>query len=363
MMWRLTRRHPGAEDIARLEAADLAPGQARRIRAHLAGCPRCAQVRSELAAVSAALAAAPAPPMPAHLAARISDALAAEAVRRTAAPGTVGEAGLAAAPDIAAGPVRAPSGTAEPGAAEPGAGRPGRPARPDAGLNGADRAGRTRSPGRGARPWLASPAGLRVLAGAAAAVVVLAGGGYELASHLGSSGTTGTGAASSSGPGSTPGRRAGSAGQAAPFGGPRAPAAVPAAGSPLHYGTGRHAAVLTPVATGTDYQPGRLAGQVRQAIARAGRVSSPSSRSTPAAGQGSGGTELGHPAAALSACVTRIAAGRPVRLVDVAAYQGLPATVVAVGAPGAATVTVYVAGPGCSGSASDLLTRPVTAAG
>jgi hypothetical protein len=64
----------------------------------------------------------------------------------------------------------------------------------------------------------------------------------------------------------------------------------------------------------------------------------------------------------LQGCVTRIAAGGTVRLVDVARYQGKRATIIVVaggagGAGGTGGTRVFVVGPGCSGSRSDLIAR------
>ena len=60
--------------------------------------------------------------------------------------------------------------------------------------------------------------------------------------------------------------------------------------------------------------------------------------------------------AALPGCVTRIAAGRQVLLVDVDRYQGKPATIIVV-AGGAGGSRVWVVGPGCSRSDSDVITQ------
>jgi hypothetical protein len=55
----------------------------------------------------------------------------------------------------------------------------------------------------------------------------------------------------------------------------------------------------------------------------------------------------------------RISAGRRVQLVDVASYQGRQATVIVVAAAAGGTggSQVFVVGPGCSGSDSDLITQ------
>ena len=71
------RGHPDGETIAAFREDLLPARKAGRIAAHLAECPRCAEVDAQLAAVTAALARTPTPPMPASLAARLDAALAA----------------------------------------------------------------------------------------------------------------------------------------------------------------------------------------------------------------------------------------------------------------------------------------------
>src|SRR5215813_12076839 len=79
------RGHPDGETIAAFREDLLPARKAARIAAHLAECPRCAEVDAQLAAVTAALARTPTPPIPASLTARIDAALAAEAAARSAA--------------------------------------------------------------------------------------------------------------------------------------------------------------------------------------------------------------------------------------------------------------------------------------
>ena len=149
------RGHPDGETIAAFRADLLPARKAARIAAHLAECPRCAEVDAQLAAVTAALARTPTPPMPASLAARLDAALAAEIAARPADGASAGHAdqaeGAPAAPtgpadrtvpaDHTASPAarahRGPGtgpGRAGPGSGGPGPGGPGRRAgRPRAG--------------------------------------------------------------------------------------------------------------------------------------------------------------------------------------------------------------------------------------
>jgi hypothetical protein len=282
-------RHVSTENLARFRAGDLSPARSGRIAAHLRKCARCRETSDALAQVPSLLASVEVPPMPAHLAARIETALAAESARR-----------IAVAPD--------------------------RPAR---------HAGARRRP---RRPVLSPPA-LRVLA-AAGAAVVLVGGGVELLSHV-------------AGPGSSSGvNGAGGTGH-------RAAAASPDLGQrhsfsgqklagPSYPENGRVTSI-TPVHSGTDYQSARLTQQVNRVLAAASTGSRGSAApavpdETPAA-----------PAAgrALDGCVSRIAAGAKVLLVDVSRFDRKPATIIVTARPGRAQV--WVVGPGCSATASDVL--------
>lgn len=306
-------RHVSAENLARFRAGDLRRRAARKVETHLEGCQHCRETESALAEVPALLAAAEAPPIPAHLAARIETALATEAAHRAAGSPSM---------------------------------RSGVPARPG------------RVSRRPSRPSWPVPA-LRILA-AAGVIVVIGGGGYELFSHLGgsagvsssASGSAASGSGSSdSGSSVLPGRRTPERTSEA---GPLAPgaAAAPAYGPLVQYGRAGHLVTIRPVRTFTDYRPAQLSRQVTASLAatRNAPAIAPSSHagSTP---QIFAGVRTGQ----LAACVSRIAAGRSVQLVDVAQLNGAPATVIVTAAPGPARAQIWVVGPGCSRSASDVL--------
>ena len=78
--------HPSLTELA--EAAEGLLDDARSVttRAHLAGCPSCQRNAAELGAVSATLATAPPPRMPADVAARLDRVLAGEVQRRSRQP-------------------------------------------------------------------------------------------------------------------------------------------------------------------------------------------------------------------------------------------------------------------------------------
>jgi hypothetical protein len=135
------------------------------------------------------------------------------------------------------------------------------------------------------------------------------------------------------------------------------------AGPALPY---RHAGgpdTITAVSTGTDYTSGNLSGQVaaqldrqRRSPALAGpNVASPGLTHSPAAAAGRPPTFQGVPVAALTGCINRIAAGERVLFVDVARYQGAPATVIVTQPTAGGPERIWVVGSGCSASRSDLL--------
>jgi hypothetical protein len=301
------RPHVGAKTLARYRQGDLSQRRSSRIGAHLAGCARCRARSEDLAGVTALLASVRPPPIPEHLAARIQAALATEAATRVTP-----SAGKAPADEKAAAAAPAPAGTG-PGGTGPAAN--GRRPRPEV-------------PGHGRRPRLARPAvALRALA-AAAAVVLLAGGIYGL-TRLGASSTSSS-AGSAAGP------------------------AVPAPASQSAPGS------ITAIRSGTDYTPGNLSSQVAAQLARRGRngaVAGPNATSpahSPA--KASGGRAAARiSAAALAGCVHRIAADERVLLVDVARYQGAPATVIVTQPAAGGPERIWVVGTGCSASRSDLL--------
>ena len=353
------RGHPDDETIAAFREGLLPARRAARIAAHLAECPRCAEVDAQLAAVTAALARIPTPPMPASLTARLDAALAAEVAARSAAgaspapadsaegaaptappapaapagpaagpatgPATAGPADRSAAADRTAspaahaqrgpgtgpehtGPGNASPGHTGPGHAGPGRGGPGR---------------------RGGRPRAGSRLSLRI-ASVAAAVVVLAGGGYAIARVV-SGGQELSSSSSGAAGGSAASRPSGSA--LAPEAEPRAPTE----GLPL-------------VASGTTYRAGRLPAQVAAVLKRYpahGHVNAAPSAA------GAGAAAFPH----LAECVSHVAAGQRPRLVDVARYGSQPAAVIVVSVPGTATVRVSVVGPGCSAQGGDVISQ------
>jgi hypothetical protein len=280
----------------------------------------------DLAGVTALLASAPTPAMPDQVTTRIQAALTAEAARMAEAAQVTGAGGAGH---------------------QPGRPRPRQPA-------GAARARQSRhAAGRGGArrlrlPELRSPLALRAL-GTAAVAVVIAGSIYGFAqlAPSGQSGSTAGGSSSAAGLGE--------------------PAATGPNSPVLHYRSGGRLATFTPFSTRTNFQRRRLTSQVsselqnsRRSLPTSGKMNTNTrlhAAPAPASASLQHGSSFGGMAVKdLQGCVTRIAAGGTVRLVDVARYQGKRATIIVV-ASGTGGTRVFVVGPGCSGSRSDLIAQ------
>ena len=328
------RPHVGAKTLARYRQGDLTARRNARIGAHLARCARCRARSEDLAGVTTLLASVHPPPIPQHLTARIQAALATEAATRAARPGEQARPEKVAA-------AAAPAGT-EPGGTGPAGTGPA--------ANGHHPRQETPRHGRRPRlPRLGPAVALRALA-AAAAVVLLAGGVYELTQH----GANSTSSSSAGSPAAGPGVPAPA----------RQSRGAPAAGPALPYQHAGGPASITAVMSGTDYTRGNLSGQVAAQLARSGRsaaaaganAAGPEQTHSPAAVPGGRAATFGDiPVPALAGCVNRIAAGGRVLLVDVARYQGEPATIIVTQPAAGGPEQIWVVGPGCSASRSDLL--------
>jgi hypothetical protein len=301
-------RHPSTEHLAEYAEGVLSRRRSVKVSSHLGtGCTQCngqivqlRQVTSQLTSASMKFG-----PMPDQFMARIDTAIASESSARVTSAPVPGEASRR---DL---PVR----------------------------------GRGRQERRWRFPVFSSP-----LAGSLAAVgaaVVIAGGGYEIASHLGSSSPSPS-SASATAPHSSSGLSQGSAA---------------AAGAPVRFGpeigfrhAGRRDSVHS-VQTATNYSAASLIAQARAllAVVRERNIAlanqAMTSPYTPSA------TSSVISADQLRKCVARIAAGQDVLLVDAAKYQGAPAVVIVVGTPPDGPGYVYAVGSACSASSSDILSR------
>jgi nucleotide-binding universal stress UspA family protein len=278
--------HLDTDVLAEFRAGLITGRRGARIAAHLAGCGRCTALDEQLAGVSSLLASVPAPAMPDSVARRLDMVLAAEVAQRDTAQR---EAVLQDRAERADG-------------------------------DGARESPAPRRPGgnRGFR-LLA----LRVLA-PAAAVVVLAAGGYGLSRiNLGSS-TGSSASAGSAAQGAVP-----SAAASAKSGGSvSAPEAGPKRGA-VSRPQGISAAGITVVTGHAHLSRAGLGQQVRAAL-----NVPPSARTTRAATSAERG------------CVLGLIGRQQLELVESVSFEGSPATLVV--ARTGARDTAWVAAPGCS---------------
>ena len=302
------RRHADAETLAAFREELLSRRKAARVSAHLAACSRCAGLDAQLTEVSALLTASTAPPMPDALTARIAAAIAAEAAARAA---TTADHAVATA-----------DGTVAVGAAGGGTGphdRAARPARP------------SRAPSGPGRARLA----LRVAA-VTAAVVVVAGGGYGVARLL----TANPESATSAGAGN----------EAAPAAGGHGAASESTPGGLGAPSAGRSAPTARIVSSGTNYRPGQLEAQVSTVLTQHGA----------SAGAKTGSSPANQPAASLPAvpaCVPHVTGGKRPLLVDLAKYQGRPATVIVIPGATSGTLQAFVVADPCTATTGRVLAK------
>lgn len=292
-------RHASAEELASLSLSALKRRKAARIRAHLSQCAQCAQVNNELAAVPDMLASVQYPAMPADLSARVSTALSAESMQRL---------------------------TSEPAS--------------EAGRRDLPR--RSRTAGQERRGWRLPGMSPRVtgLVAAAGAIVIIGGGGYEIASH---SGGNVSNTASSSGATLPQSKE-------------------PSLGPQVTYGSNGSARTIQTVSSGTNFVPSRLGVQTFAAVraarltGAAGGVTAPRASSGPLASKGTNSTASGAVTGSqLAGCLNRLAAGRTILLVELAKFEDKPATII-VAAPSAShQAEVWVVSDSCSASRSDVL--------
>lgn len=310
-------RHASLDDLASFIEGALKPRKFGKIAAHLAGCSLCSGHVQDLEQVPVMLANTAFPLIPDELSVRIEMAIASESVTRVAVQPPGGQ--LAAGQKVSAGPVSGEAGRRD----LPERGRPARR--------------RWRLPG------FSSP-----LAGSLAAVgaaVIVAGGGYEIATHVGGA----SGGAPSSAHGAARPPASAAEGRAA---------AGPARNGPAvnvqHSGQTR---AISSIETNTNFVPDRLQSQAQAALRaeRATRLKAvPGELNSPfplANGAGAIST------AQLSKCVSNVASGREVLLIDIAQYQRKPATIIVVGTPPDGPGTIYAVSASCSASNRGILAQ------
>jgi hypothetical protein len=299
--------HLDTDVLAEFRAGLITGRRGARITAHLGGCERCTALDEQLTGVSMLLASVPASAMPDSVAQRLDTVLAAEVAQRHAA-------GRAAARGEAA-----PRDQAERGGGD-GAREPSAPRRP-----GGNRGFRLLA--------------LRVLA-PAAAVVVLGAGVYGL-SHL-NLGSSSSSAASSTAGGATPTAPSATAG-AESAGRVHAPAAVPSKGT-VPQSRGITPASFSLVTGQRTLTRAGLAQQVRAEL-----LVPVSARSTKT------------PPKQLRGCVAKLADGRTLKLVESVRFEGRPATLIV--ARTGAKDTAWITAADCSNTHSHVLATTTLTSG
>ncbi len=287
-MRRRQTSHLDTDVLAEFRAGLITGRRRRAIAAHLAGCARCTAADGQLAELSALLAAIPAPVMPDSVAQRLDAALAAEVARNND-------------------PERAV----------------------------AHHSRRRRAPRPARRPTLQLVL-TRVLV-PAAAVAVLAAGGYGLSLIGGQSSSSSSATAGSA---AVP-AAASAVPSAAQANGLPAPSASAPAANP---GIQKSALALVP--EGIDFLPATLRAQLEAALRApaATRSAPPSSRQ-------------------LGACVRRLTSGvspGTLKLLESAYYQGRPAIVIVASSGSGYLAWVVAPGwvtPGCSATSAGVLAR------
>jgi hypothetical protein len=280
--------HLDTDVLAEFRAGLITGRRRRAIAAHVTDCAHCTAADGQLAELSALLAAISAPVMPDSVAQRLDSALAAEVARRDE--------------------------TARAGA---------RHSRE-----------RRRAPRLARRPTLQLVM-TRVVA-PAAALVILAAGGYGLSRIAGQSSSSSATAGSAAEPAA-----ASAVPSAAQANGLTAPSASARAAEP-----GIQKSALGLVPNGTDFLPATLRSQLEAAL-RAPAAT----RAAP------------RPAEPFGACVRRLTSGvspGTLKLVESAYYQGRPAIVIIVSSGSgylAWVVTPGWAAPGCSATSAGVLAR------
>lgn len=283
----------------------MSDGKAARISAHLSDCPECADVYSGLAGVSQLLASVQVPSMPEMLSQRVQAAIADEAgqrVARTPAP-------MLAGGDLGRSVAMNP-------------GRPGPARRPRI------------------RAWSSSPLLLRGLA-AAGVIVLLVGGGILLANQRGTGPSTSAGARKAAEPARS---RPGTA------------AVGSTALARLRYQQGAETKYTSAMTSRVNYTKADLPAGIRQVVADKAQLTVPRMNINTSAAPSEPSHQLNHTTVGeLESCLSTVAAGRTVLLVEVARYLGVPATII-VFDPVSDAFDVIVVGEACGSANPDIIT-------
>ena len=296
----MTRRnkHPSADQLASMAVGGLRSRRAERIEAHVGQCEQCTKVSQQLNAIRTILANATYPPMPDNLPARIDSAISREARRREAAMHAT-EAGRH---DVSAGRARAVTGA-----------------------------------GGHMLGLLAAVTRLTV---AASAVVIAAAGSYLVAENVGTSVVSSL---------------------SSPLAGAAAPVQQTTLGPEVTYGQPGSLDTIRAVESHTNFVAAHLRAEAISAVNAAGArpafaAQPPSSSTTALLTDIAADPSADRPTASrLAGCIGLISRGKTVLLIDVARYQGKPATVIVTAAAVGSGAEAWVVGSSCSATTKDVL--------
>jgi hypothetical protein len=296
----MTRRekHPSANQLASLAVGELRPRKAAKIEAHVAQCEQCTRICQQLGAIRAVLASTSYPPMPDNLSARIGSAISREAQQRQAAMNETETCRR----DL---PAR----------------------RPRAGVGGGWR-------------LLGLPIAATRLAAAAGAVVVAAAGSYLVADNVGTSVTL----------------------SSSPLAGAAAPAQQMSLGPDVTYGQPGLLHTIRAVESHVNFVAAHLRAEAISAVHVAEDLDAlPALQSASTAASLTGGVadpSSDTPSARrLAGCVGLLAPGQTVLLIDIARFQGKPASVIVTAATVVSEAEARVVGPSCSATTKDVLAQ------
>jgi hypothetical protein len=296
----MTRRdkHPSANQLASLAVGELRPRKAAKMEAHVAQCEQCTRICQQLGALRAILASTSYPPMPDNLTARIGSAISREAQQRLAAmPATE-------------------------------TGRRGPPAH------------RLRAGAGGWHLLSLSVAATRLVA-AAGVVVIAAAGSYLVAESVGTSVTRSS---------------------SSPLAGAAAPAQQMSLGPDVTYGQPGLLHTIRAVESRVNFVAAHLRAEAISAVHAAEDLDVfPALQSASTAASLTGGVadpSSNSPSPSrLAGCIGLLAPGQTVLVIDIARFQGKPASVIVTAATVVSEAEARVVGPSCSATTKDLLTQ------
>ncbi|HUB41420.1 MAG TPA: hypothetical protein VMA72_21465, partial [Streptosporangiaceae bacterium] len=294
-------KHPSADKLGNLVVGELRPRKAAKVQAHVAQCEQCARVCHQLDAIRAILASASRPPpMPDDVSARVSSAIRSEARQR-----------LTVMPVADTGRQNVP----------------------------------VRPPGAGADEAWHLPG----LSAAMTRLVVVAGAVAIAAGSSLAAGNVGAGVIRPS---------------SSPLAGAAAPAQEMSLGPDVTYGQPGPLRTIRAAESTTNFVAAHLRAEVVSAVhsaeIREAMAAQPpgSTAAEPVSGVALLAAE--RPSARrLAGCIGLIAPGQIVLVIDVARYEGRPATVIVTAATVSSDAQAWVVGSSCSATTKDVLNHVV----